>query len=147
MNHDDHGLHASTLAAALEIAAWLSRRHIGTRGGVYTILHAISMRSGSVWRGLLKDLQIGDDIVDVLGIGESAIRHAVALHLRLRVLDIGAQIIVIPNEVGPFHRVRVAEVLERPRLAANHALETRPQCVGSLRVTGRTGLEERLAVL
>src|SRR5438105_1806290 len=104
---------------------------------------------GAPWAGdkrLLEDFQIGDDVIDILGIGHSAIRHAVALHLRLRVLDIGAQIIVVPNKVRAPHRIRVAEILKRPRLASEYALEARPQRVGPLRMARRAGLIERLAV-
>src|SRR6516165_7330843 len=96
---------------------------------------------------LFQEFQIGDDVVNILGIGEPAIGHAVALHLRLRVLDISAQIVLVPNEIRALHRVRIAEILERRRLAANHALEARAQRIGPLRMAGGAGLIERLAVL
>src|SRR4029453_13873087 len=119
-------------------------RHIGSRRSVYMILPAISMwmeeRPGGLGSvagpggatresRLLEDLQIGDDVLDVCGIGNAAIGHAVALHLCLRVLYIGTQIIFVPNEVRPFHGVRVAEILKRRRLAADHALQAGSQRV------------------
>src|SRR5262249_58637227 len=82
-----------------------------------------SRRPGAAYRRLVEDLQIGDDVVDILGIGHSAVGHAVALHLRLRVLDIGAQIVVVPNKVRAPHRIRVAEILKRCRLAPENAFE------------------------
>lgn len=42
---------------------------------------------------LLQGLQISDDVVDIPAFGEPSIRHAVTLHLGLRVLDVLAQII------------------------------------------------------
>src|SRR5262249_38294895 len=62
-------------------------------------------RASSETGGLFQEFQIGDDVVDILGIGEPAIGHAVALHRRLRVADISAQIVLVPNKVGALHRV------------------------------------------
>src|SRR5262249_19057723 len=72
----------------------------------------------SIWRlPLLQCLQVGDDVIDVLRIVHAAKRHAVALHLALGVLDVGAQIVVVPDEVGTLHGVGIAEVVKRRRFA------------------------------
>src|SRR5256886_17116117 len=97
-------------------------RHIGSRRSVYMILPAISMwmeeRPGGLGSAaapggaaredrLPEDPQIGDDVLDVCGIGNAPIGHAVDLHLCLRVLDIGTEIILVPNGSRPIHDVRV----------------------------------------
>src|SRR5262249_17790032 len=50
-------------------------------------------------------------------------------------------------EVRALHRVRIAEILERSRLAADHALEARAQGIGPFGVAGGTGLVELLAMV
>src|SRR5713226_8809960 len=94
------------------------RPHIGCCGLVYTIPGAISTAGerppGGRYRPgelapLLENPEIRDDVVDVLGLRQPAIGHAIALHLGLWVPDIGAQIFFVPGEVGAHHRVRVAE--------------------------------------
>src|SRR5271156_3750739 len=64
---------------------------------------------------LFQRLQISDDVVDIPGVAHPAIGHAVALHLPLRIPDIGAQIVLIPDEAGALHRVGIAEAVERGR--------------------------------
>src|SRR2546430_17692470 len=88
--------------------------HFHVDGGASRRLGSVAAPGGAARESrLLEDLQIGDDVLDVCGIGNAAIGHAVALHLCLRVLDIGTQIIFVPNEIRPFHRVRVAKILKR----------------------------------
>src|SRR6516162_3657716 len=96
---------------------------------------------------LLQCLEIGDDVVDVLRVAHSAIGHAVALHLRLGITDIGAQIVLVPYEIGPLHRVGVAKIGERGRSATEHSLETGSECVGTVGVTGGAGRKQHFAML
>src|SRR6266849_6067007 len=120
---------------------------MGSSGLVYTIPGAIStilaLLSCSIdpgnaiqyalWRvikvagTLPQGLQIGDDVLDIGGIGEPAIGHAISFHLVLRVLDVGTQIVLVPHQACPFHRVRIAEIFERGGLASHYALEARTE--------------------
>src|SRR6476646_12253076 len=75
--------------------------------------------------GLLQSFQVGDDVVDILAVRQPAIRHAVTLHLGLRILDVRAQICFVPDQICALHRIRVAEILERGRFASDYAFEAR----------------------
>src|SRR6266567_4270051 len=97
-------------------------------------------------RYLLVVLEKGDDVLDVLRLGDAAERHAVALHLALRVADIGLEIGFVPDEVRARHRVRIAIIVERAGLAAEHAMEAGAERVGAVVVTSHASLEQDLAM-
>src|SRR5258707_284077 len=84
--------------------------------------------------------------VDIVRAAHAADWHPVSLHPRLRIDDVLAQARLVPGQVRPPHGVGIAIVLERRRLAAEHALEARPDRVGLLGVARDAGWVERLAV-
>src|ERR1700730_8025086 len=124
------------------------RLDIGIRGRLYTIRHGFSMAIAPPptrpSARLFVVLEESDDVVDVLGIAQAPEWHVVALHLGLRVLDVIAQIGLVPGEVGARHRIRVAEIIERGGFAAEYALEARPDRVRLVAVACGAGLEHLL---
>ena len=62
---------------------------------------------------LLVLLEERDQVVDVLRVAQARKRHAVPFDLGLRVFEIGAQIGVVPDQVGAPHRVRITEIIQR----------------------------------
>src|SRR5205809_944557 len=129
---------------------FFARCHIGTRAPVHTSTQleglvaapcsARDERRKSVQETVLfEDLQISDDILDVLRVAQPTIGHAVALHLRLRILDVGAQIILVPNEIGASHRIGISEIVKRCRFAPNDALQAWSQRIRTLRMACRAG--------
>jgi hypothetical protein len=95
---------------------------------------------------LSERLEIGDDVIDVLGVLKAAKGHAISWHLRLRVGNISAQVGIVPDDVRALHRVRIPVILEHRRFTADDALEARANRIRPISVACYTGLEEQLAV-
>src|SRR5215470_14341521 len=60
----------------------------------------------------LVDLEKRDHVVEIPAVGDTAERHAVALHLALRIGDERSEVGLVPDEVGAHHRGRIAVVVE-----------------------------------
>ena len=126
---------------------WINQMHTEHHGYPLERTPVLRLARQMALPGLLQGLQISDDVVDILAFGEPSIRHAVTLHLGLRVLDVLAQIIFIPNEVCALHWIRVAEILKRGGLASDHPFEARAKRVGPFGVACGAGLIQNLAMV
>src|SRR5260221_9225960 len=125
---------------------WIAATANETRATELKLLRKADVMLVPPRQHLLVGLQISDDIIRLRRIGDAAERHPVALHLGLWIDQVGTQIGRVPDDVRALHRVGIAEIIERRRLAAEHALEIRPDRVRLLRVARRAGEKELFAV-
>src|SRR5258705_8870928 len=73
--------------------------------------------------------EIGDDIVNLLGVFQAWKSHFGTGYLGLRILDVFAESCFIPSDSGILVRGRIAEALNRSGLSPEEPVEHRANCV------------------